>query len=715
MHSMLGQLYWQYYYSNSWEINNRTEISNFTPEDLKTWTTENLVAKSIEHYNLSLENADKLKDKPSKFYSEMINDGSKPKNLRPTIYDFLAARAVEFFSNPEASITRPADYFQIQDDIYYSDIATFANAKIKSTDTLSLHYHGIKILQNWLKFRINDAGNNEALVAADLIRLAYVNNFSVAVNKEDLYLKALKQIVDKNPNVQQTGYAQLEIAKFYYEKASKYNHKNPSTIIYKPYYTIAKNLLEGIIVTYNKLDEVKGQAKSILVKISHKDLQYSNELVYLPNKTFPIFLKYKNIKEVYVEVRQINNFDYKKILKKSFDTKKQISKIRQVAKLNKTYTFKLKTKDDFQYHSTELLLDGLPSGGYIILISNSPEFENSKSLVDYNFVQVSNIGLIHQTLSNGSLECYVVSRDNSEPKVNAKIHAYYEKYNYRKNKYVRKNYGTYKTDENGYTVIPAKNDDWTTLSFTISTQNDSLIINNVASIYKQQIVYPKTVNTVSIFTDRKLYRPGQTVYFKGLAIAKTGKERELLTNESVNVTFYDVNYQKITSQVFITNEFGTFNGSFAIPLGLLNGSMNLTTSYGSTNIQVEEYKRPSFEIEVKNPSEQYIVNQEVSIKGHAKNYSGANLSDAQVKYTIVRKNVWYGWRWWNFSTEEVLISRGVSKTDDKGEFEISFEAIPDLSMPRNQNSAFNYTISVDVTDLNGETTNGIQNIPEMNT
>ncbi len=710
IHYMLGDLYWQYYQEKKWQISGRTEISDIIPNDLKTWSVENIIAKSILHYRLSIEKSNELKKYKPDFYNETIKKGTKPKYLRPTLYDFLAAQTINAFSTPELSITRPKDYFQISNPKYYSDIATFAYLKIKSTDTLSIHYQGIKILQQWIKFRLEDPSNINALIDVDLKRLQYVNNFSVVPDKDNLYIKALKRIIQKNPKAKQTAYAKLQMAKFYFNKASKYDYKKPNTIIYKPYYAIAKNLLEGIVKTYPNNKEVKGMAKNFIRQITLKNLTFKNIKVYLPYNPIDLLLKYKNINKVFVEVRKISNTDYDDIINKYYRINNRINALRTKTNLVKSYSFDLKTNKDFQHHSTELLLNGLPVGGYVILISNEPNFQKAESIVNYNFIQVSNLSIIQQQQTDGSLLCYILNRKNSQPVVNAVLETYYSKYDYHIKKYIKVNYGTYKTDKNGKIIIPSTSKNWTSLDFKIYTNKDSFIIKNAATIYNNKPIAPQKNIKINLFTDRKLYRPGQTIYFKGIVIENYGKERKILANKTITITFYDVNWQKISSQKLISNDFGSFNGSFAIPQGLLNGSMTLQTNYGSTNIRIEEYKRPTFEVKLKAPDKQYTVNQKVTIKGTAKNYAGVNLTDAQVQYTIYRKNIWFGWWWQDFGTSNILISNGTTKTNDKGVFQITFDAIPDLAMPKNHNTAFCYTVYVDVTDLNGETQSGARTV-----
>ncbi len=708
LHSMMADMYWWYYQSNSWTIAERTEIANFKPDDVKTWTSENFVDAVIKHHTASLAQSEELKKTPYTFYQEMISKGTKPEYLRPTLYDFIAAKVVQFYSNPEASITRPADYFQIADDFYYSSAKDFAFQKIESIDTLSLHYNGILVLQEWLKFRLSNLNETEALIDANLIRLDYVNNFSVNPQKEQLYLDALLNIEAKYPSNKHINYVKLKIADYYYNNASKYNPENKSTEKYKDYYKIAHAKFKELVPN-DKYDEISGYAQQRIISIESKSLNFNFEEVLIPSETFPVKVDYKNIDKIYFEIRAISNESFIKYQQKYYDDK-FIEKVRSHKKLIKTYSFDLKGIDDFHNHSTEVLLEGLPSGQYIILISSDENFKFEESSISYQFVQVSNLSFIYQQIENGAYDCLVFDRENGKPKQNIKVDAFYSKYNYTLNQYVEKLYGTYITDQNGYINIqPKSEDDWYSLYFKLSEKSDTLHINDGFYIQKYNR-YQNTTNEIQFYTDRKMYRPGQTVYFKGIVLNSYQKDRKIVPNFPVNVIFYDVNYQKIAEQKYTSNEFGTFNGSFSIPLGLLNGTMSITTSYGSTEIQVEEYKRPTFEVEVLPVKEQFLVNDIVTIKGKAENYAGVKLSDATVQFTVQRQNIWYGWWWWNYKQDIVMIERGVVTTDEKGEFEIKFKAIPDLEMPIDQNTAFNYSVSIDVTDINGETQTTQQSI-----
>lgn len=701
MHSMLAQLYWQFYQTNTWIISQRTELANVIPQNIRTWTAENYVKTVIYHYNASLDKAEDLQDTPIDFYTELIDENSKPKELRPTLYDFLAARAVDFYSKHEASITRPLDYFQINDNVYYKSTTDFVNADISSNDTLSLHFNGIKILQQWLSFRLSKSSEINALIDADLKRIEYVHSFSVSPNKDQLYFDALKSLETKYPSASQTGYVKLKIANFYYNQASNYDFENQATAKYKDYYVKAKKLYQDLIKNYKSNDEITTAAQSYIYNIDEKSISFQIEQVTPSATPFAVKFNYKNFDKVYFEIRPITYSDFKN-MNYDYDYDDFFEKIRKNKPLLKSYSFNLTGIDDFRTHSTEFILDGLTSGGYIVLASTTPDFKDSVN-ISYSFMQVSDLSLIHQELSDGTKECYVLNRITGEPVAGITVKAYHEKYNYALRKYVKRVYGKYTTNSEGYFKIIPKNDDWESVYFHILGDNDSLMIDSYTYIYKQS-EYLYNDPQISFFTDRKLYRPGQTVYYKGIVLNNSSKdERKIIPNFETEVIFYDVNWQVISQQTVTSNEYGSFNGSFQIPTGFLNGTMQIYTSYGSSTIQVEEYKRPTFYAEMLPVDQQFLVNDDVTVKGKAENYSGVKVSDAMVQYTITRQNIWFGWWWWNYRTDEVMIAHGVTKTDENGEFELNFNAIPDLQMPVSQNTAFSYILNVDVTDINGET------------
>jgi hypothetical protein len=243
-------MYWWYYQNNRWKFINRSNTVNFVNTDMQTWTLDYLVFKITDAYRNALANKEGLQKVPVTDYKELIVLGSKPREIRPTLYDFLAHKAIDFYSSSEITLTKPADNFELKEDFYFLPAEEFASKNIRSGDTLSLHYQAILILQDLLKFRLQNPNEDYALIDLEIKRLTFVYANSVHNNKESLYLTALQNLEKQFSESPYCGEIKLEIARYYQNLSSKYSALNPSTEKYKSYKTIAFQLAKDIIATY---------------------------------------------------------------------------------------------------------------------------------------------------------------------------------------------------------------------------------------------------------------------------------------------------------------------------------------------------------------------------------------------------------------------------------------------------------------------------------
>jgi len=197
LHHMLGNLYWQYYENNRWTIYQRSKTVKFANDSVNSWDVTKLVDQTIKQYQLSLQDADSLKKTDSKYYADIIEEGTAPHELRPTLYDFLAWPSIQFFGSYEPQIARPADAFEIDNRDYFLSAAQFVNVKLETEDTMSLKFYALKNLQELVRFHSNDK-TADALIMADLERLNYVHSLSVTPGKDSLYEMALRQLAANN-------------------------------------------------------------------------------------------------------------------------------------------------------------------------------------------------------------------------------------------------------------------------------------------------------------------------------------------------------------------------------------------------------------------------------------------------------------------------------------------------------------------------------------
>ena len=215
------------------------------------------------------------------------------------------------------------------------------------------------------------------------------------------------------------------------------------------------------------------------------------------------------------------------------------------------------------------------------------------------------------------------------------------------------------------------------------------------------------------FTDRSLYRPGQTIYYKGIAILvdQEGDNYKVLPGEQVNVIFSDVNGKEIARQALGTNDYGSFSGNFTAPRDRLMGRMMIRADgiQGNTWVNVEEYKRPKFQVTLDAPKTAARLGGEVQLEGKAMAYTGASVGGAKIRYRVVRQvrypDWWYWCFWWRCPAVRRAGDRPRHGRDRRptARFKIQFIAKPDLSVAEKDEPIFQYEVSADVTDTNGET------------
>lgn len=707
LNSIIAEMYWNYYINNRWKFYNRTNTVNFNKDDLKTWTLDDIANEVIRHYNISVENADSLQRVFVKDFNVIIERGTKPNNLRPTLFDFLAFRAIDFFSNPELTLTRPADKFELKEKIFFENSENFVNSEVKTNDTLSQHYNSVLLFKKLLKFRLEDS-NKDALIDADLHRLEFVYKNSVNEIKDSLYLESLKSLEKKYETESFSSLVSYKIAEYYNSKSTYYNPIIKETEKFKNYASNAWNICNK--VTSGKVKNEGTERCDILKKqIELPDLKFEIENYIIPDENFATKISWKNINKIHYRIASIDKDKLLKIKEKYYNNEELFSTLFSESKTFYENSLELPATGDYNTHSIELILNPLPSGTYIVFMSDNKTFEYVKGSVAFDFLNSTSLSYSYRS-RNGGYDFFVNNRKTGHPMQAVTAEIWVNKYNYTFRKYSWVSHGKYTTNTEGYFEV-LKSKDLENYSFYVELRSgkDYLISDNSYYSYYYQN-NPKPQITTHLFTDRAIYRPGQTIYFKGIVIESNGDDRKILPDYKQNVTLYDVNYQKVADIQLTTNEYGSFNGSFAIPTNLLNGQMQIHTTRGSKYISVEEYKRPKFEVKVLPLDGDYLLNQDVEIKGSAISYSGAGLSDATVSYRIVRKPMYRGWWYSMYNTSNTEIISGKAITDNKGEFKINFNAIPDLSYPKNENTSFNYEIAIDVTDINGETQSTSKNI-----
>ncbi len=720
LHSMLGEMYWQYYQQNRYAFMNRSETVDFDADDIETWSLAKIVSETTEQYKLSLADADKSKKEKIDVYAPVLNEGNAPgRQLRPTLYDFLAHRAIDFFSSSEPELTKPAYAFVLDKEAYLSDAKTFIRTKIESNDTTSMKFYALTLLQDLEAFHIQDE-DPSAWVEIDLKRLKFVAAHLTLPEKDQLYFKAIEHLERQVANHPVVGKVTVEKARTYVGSAA--NYKPLQGDVHKWDLKTAFDICEAAKKRFPDSDGAilcENLQESILTKSVNVSMEENNA----PGLPFRALVSYKNFTGLHYRIIQVNRDEVqalRKKLNKQYNIDREAEFLRHfIAKTPaKVGSYTLPDDGDYQQHSLEVKLDALPVGEYMVLFSNAPSFAISANAMAYAFTVVSNITYVHRILDDGGAEFYVLNRQSGEALRDVTATVYTSRYNSKQGEYEPVKAGVYTTDAKGYFKVPYfKDDNRRSFSVTFSKGSDFISTEPIdrryyyyaESIYQHKNDKREKHTSTIFFLDRAIYRPGQTIYFKGLVVNTDGKKPEIVAKRHANIMLYDVNHQQVAELNVVTNEYGTFSGSFTAPSGGLMGQMRIENSDGSGQVyfSVEEYKRPKFEVGFNPVTGSFKLNDRIQAEGFALAYSGANIDGASVAYRVVRVAnfpFWWWCRWGTYpSSPEIEIANGKTTTDENGKFQVDFNALPDLSVDRASDPTFNYTIYADVTDINGET------------
>jgi len=705
LQSMHAEMFWHYLQNNRWKFYDRTKLSEEKSKDITTWSIDKLNATITKLYTASLQNENLLQHTRLDGLDAIIIKGENTRQLRPTLYDFLTHRALEYFMNDESDLTKPAYEFKLSDNKVFVPAADFIKLSFPTKDTASLQHKALLIFRDILKFHIADA-DPAALIDADLIRLNFANTYGVMEGKEKLYEAALKNIEERYPNNPAIAQAMYLRGMIYYTRGEEYDPLTKAGDQYE--IKRAKELFE---MAYAKFPRSEGgiNAKNTARQIEQPSLNLETEKVNVPLQPFRSLVKYKNVKTLYLRIIKTSRNEIKNLDKRDYE---KLWKAYTEMKPVKSWSVSLPDPQDYQEHSAEIKIDGQPNGIYIILVSLDENFSLSKNIIARQLTYVSNISYVN----NYNSEYYVLNRDNGQPLANAQVQLWESSYNYTSRAYEEKKAEKYTTDETGFFKLK-ESKSYRTVLMQVNHGTDELFMEDGKGYSTYNDIEPQIKPQTFLFADRSIYRPGQTIYFKGIVIKKDNDvaKTAIVPGFKTMILLRDANNQKAGEISLTTNEFGSYKGSFRLPEGVMNGQFSLFDSVTNAVyfFNVEEYKRPKFFAEIQKPKGTYRVNDSIHITGTAKAYAGNNIDGAKVSYRVVRKVRYPIWWEWGFykrfpigKAEETEISNGITTTDAKGEFKINFKALPDEDVDKKSQPTFYYEVSADITDINGETRSG---------
>ena len=698
LESYLANLFWQYFQQNRYQFYNRTKTDvKVDSTDFRTWDLTTLFKEISLHFEASLENEKDLKQTPVSKFDAILNQQADTEEYRPTLFDLLAHNALRFYKTSENNITRPADKFELDDPELLCDANAFINTTIATEDETSLQAKALCIYQKLLLLH-QPTTKPYTYAEIDIERLNFIYENAVFENKEQQFLEVLQNAVSTEKGSLATSLYQYQIAWLLNSQGNTYQPKIKEENQWKTKEALA--VCESVI---RELTDSRGaeQCKSLKTQILQKSLQLTLERHIPIRTTSRILVNYKNLRGLNLTARRVTQRELN-TLNDIYEQDKKLAFIKKLS-VAQEWEAALKNESDYQSHSTEIALPPLDNGQYVILAEIK---DKTNKTFAYSSVQVTNLALA-ETRTNTHHTFQVVDRHNGKPIAGAKL-----TFRYRMNYDGPRLSKNFVADTMGNIAIALNNENWSELSITISNAKDSAYFKD----YYVNRRYYQNENAISyscfLFTDRSIYRPGQPLYFKGIAIRQDKGISSILENEKVSLELKDVNGQVVKTSAFVTNDYGSFSGEFVLPNTGLTGQYSLSVRSdkialsGYANFSVEEYKRPKFETSFEPVTETYKVNDSVTVNGTAKAYAGSNITDAKVSYRVKRVVYYPRWCYWyypNLNNSPQEIGHGETTTDASGTYEIDFKAIPDNQVDKKNLPTFSYEVTADVTDINGET------------
>ena len=433
--------------------------------------------------------------------------------------------------------------------------------------------------------------------------------------------------------------------------------------------------------------------------------------VLRPGEKAWVHLDVRNLQNLKISISRLNitadndynaqdEATYKMLLKKT-------TKLHQ-----KDYSRNYYGRPDYEEVKDSIEIGGnLPLGAYLMEVTS----DNTGIAPQRELFYVSNLAVMIQQLPDDKHRYVVVNATDGQPIAGAKIELYDQWYDFNTKKNKRTVHARLTTDENGEAYF--KNVDGEVL---ISTNNDKFTPAKYIYLSRTRYYEKKDNETkYQVYTDRAIYRPGQKVHAsaisytvkKGLDASVPGKSMEL------KFVLSDANWKQVAEQKVTTDEYGTASVDFELPKEGKTGQYSISVNgTASEYFRVEEYKRPTFEITFPKVNEKYTWGDTVVVKALAKTYAGVPVQGAKVEYQVTRRNqLW----WWGAGSAGQLVKTDSCVTREDGTFdvEIPLEASlsgkdeADMSDFMRQARFFNFEVSAIVTDISGESHEGVMSLP----
>ena len=630
------------------------------------------VKKGLGYLQASLKDKDRLLLIPVEKLRPMVRVGEASKRyFRDNLYNLLARRAIQIMQQyrwqaaAKANQTNslPADMTDMDQFVTYQFVPVsdcdLTAAVMQTYQSLLKVYDTETEREGWL------------LTGIDALNYLYRNfsgNFS-----NDVCQQELRKWIHTYPAVKTVPEAYLALAQFL-----QYQNNQVERL---------RIVREGI-AGYPRYEGIN-QLKNIEKEILNASLSLEIATAY-PGEQQSVKVNYKNLTGITLQLYKVNLPVTSAVLQNRtthFESK--------YARLQREEHFSLKPTTDYLNVDTTLTIQAPQAGIYFLKAVP----DGKKGVSDGTLMNVTALKTIYRPLPDGTLELVVVDAVSGQPVSEAEVTIYTEKgggYSPQQ---------TYQADKQGTLKLDFLNSNKYWYNAHTAADNAMPILN----LWKNDYYYKesKRKEVLQLFTDRSIYRPGQTVYVSGLAYEMEKDSTRVLADKKYTVSLYDANNNETGKVEVRTNGFGSFSGQFVLPSPCLTGYFSLRAADTSVSFKVEEYKRPTFDVTFEPVKVEYQVGDSIEVVGMAKTFAGAPVQNARVHYNISRSYAWV----WRFMGRGSARWEGEAMTDADGKFSVPVHFEIDSDRRESPLWYYTYNIQADVTDGAGETQQANLSLP----
>ncbi|RYD76618.1 MAG: hypothetical protein EOP53_14390, partial [Sphingobacteriales bacterium] len=429
LQSVLAQQLENYFNAHRWNILSQTKLEQKTPDSLNQWNVLDFEREIKNYYLQSISEKNRLQKEPVRKYETILQTQTGSDTLRPTLYDLLAFRALNYFSSSQQNNTN-AEQENITQLQLLTDAKAFSALDIYAIfpklDKMDKRLQALAIYQEIIRFHLADK-NPAALVDADLSRLKYAFDILTTEEKNDAYYKALLQI----ENAYKTNEASAE-AGFTRAQFVLIGYKPKDSDANSSLQKIALQICENYITKFPNSFGGKNCA-SLKATILTNSFSIKTEKTYLPENDIKLKLEYKNVSQVYY---RINKISPELFLENSYSYSLDSATFANLVKLNSLQQkqVNLVATDDYLQHSTEIAIDKLGFGIYAVLVSANKDFSWEDNQLALSKFVVTNLSATAENRPEKNTLLYVRDAKNGSPIKAAEVKIFLQNYNNTSNK-----------------------------------------------------------------------------------------------------------------------------------------------------------------------------------------------------------------------------------------------------------------------------------------